>query len=200
MPRITRPHLLSRMVKFYCFHQTAQEYYERGQDNLFPELFGCPFPGCPYRGRLRRHGFYSRNVLTFRAIFTIFIQRYFCPICKHTVSLLPSFLIPHFQYSLACIFFGLFRTIITRLPLAQIAQTINRISHRSEMSHQHLALYRKRFLANMPLITGFFGSKELVFAETCPQSVIRQIFQRHFLELFHLQYARFQARHFLAKS
>jgi hypothetical protein len=107
---------------------------------------------------------------------------------------------PHFQYSLACIFYCLFRIIITRLPLAQIAQTINQISHRTEMSHQHLVLYQKRFLANMPLIIGFFGSKEFVFADTCPESVVRRIFQRRFLELFHLQYAQFQARHFLAKS
>ena len=200
MPRFSRPHLLSRMVKLYDFHQTTQEYYERGKNNLFPELSGCPFPGCPYRGRLRRHGFYLRNVLTFKTIFPIFIQRYLCPICKHTVSLLPSFLIPHFQYSLACIFFGLFRTLVTRLPLAQIAQAINQISRRTEMSHQHLTLYRKRFLANMPLIIGFFGSKESVFTNASPESIVRQIFQKRFLELFNLQYVQFQTRCFLAKS
>jgi hypothetical protein len=68
------------------------------------------------------------------------------------------------------------------------------------MSHQHLTFYRKRFLANLPLIIGFFGSKELVFEKPCPESVIRQIFQKRFLELFQLQYTQFQARHFLAKS
>jgi hypothetical protein len=188
------------MVKFYGFHQTVQKYYERGKNNLFPEFFGCPYPGCSYQGRLRRHGFYSRNILTFRATLPIVIQRYFCPICKHTISLLPSFLLPHFQYSLACIFFCLFRTFITRLTLVQIAQAINQISHHTEMSHQHLTFYRKRFLANIPLIIGFFGSREFVFSKACPESIIRRIFHRHFLELFHVQYAQFQARHFLAKS
>ena len=197
---LPRPHLLSRMVKFYCFHQTAQEYYERGQENLFPELFGCPNPKCHYQGRLRRHGFYTRNVLTCRACFRIFVQRYYCKSCKRTVSLLPSFLLPYFQYSLACIFFCLFRIIITRLPLEQIALKINQISGRTELSHQQLVFYKKRFLGNMPLIIGFFGSKEFIFAKADLKSVIRRIFKAHFLEPFNLQYFQFQARHFLAKS
>lgn len=183
------------MVKFYCFHQTVQEYYERGKENLFPDIYGCPYSDCPYQGRLRRHGFYPRNALTCLAYFRIFIQRYYCKLCKRTVSLLPTFLLPYFQYSLACIFFCLLRIVITHLPLEQIAQKINQISGRTELSHQHLVLYKKRFLENMPLIIGFFGSQE-VRAEL----VIRRIFRARFLEPFNLQYFQFQAHHFLAKS
>jgi hypothetical protein len=183
------------MVKFHCFHQTVQEYYGRGKENLFPDIIGCPFPGCHYQGRLRRHGFYTRNVLTFHAFFRIFIQRYYCKSCKHTVSLLPTFLLPYFQYSLACIFYSLFRNIINRLPLEQIAQKINQLSQRTELSHQHLVFYKKRFLENLPLIIGFFSS-----AVSEPESVVRRIFQGRFLQPFNLQYFQFQAHHFLAKS
>lgn len=188
------------MVKLHHFHQTVQEYYERGKDNLFPDIIGCPYPNCHFQGRLRRHGFYSRNVLTFRSFLLIFIQRYYCPSCKHTVSLLPTFLMPHFQYSLACIFFSLFRTFTNHLPLARIAQTINQLAGRVEMSHQHLVFYKKRFLMNLPLMISFLSSNEIVFANISSQSVIQNIFQRCVLEVFHFQYFQFQTRHFLGKS
>jgi len=36
------------MVKFHNFHQTVQEYYCRGKENLFPTLFECPQLTCSY--------------------------------------------------------------------------------------------------------------------------------------------------------
>jgi hypothetical protein len=133
------------MVKPHCFNQSVQEYYARGKDNLFPDLFGCPNPHCHYQGRLRRHGFYQRNVLSWQFSAVIFIQRYFCPVCHHTVSLLPSFLAPRFQYSLACIFFTLFRVCVNHLPLARIAQLINTLSGRNELSHQQIVFLKSVF-------------------------------------------------------
>ncbi|MGE5605653.1 MAG: DUF6431 domain-containing protein [Bacteroidota bacterium] len=190
------------MVKFHNFHQTVQEYYSRGKENLFPILFDCPNPDCAYPGRLRFHGFYTRNALTLYGTFLIFIQRYFCPRCKHTVSLLPSFLAPRFQYSLSLIFFTLFRMIINHLPLERITQLVGAFPGYQIIFHQNLVFYRKRFLANLPLILGYFGTRELVFSEdfqSCVQAVTRQIC-RCPLPVFHLELFFVQSRSFLSKS
>lgn len=194
--------LFPRMVKFYDFNQTLQEYYCRGKENLFPVLYECPNPECPYHGRLRFHGFYTRNALSLYETYVIVIQRYFCPICKHTVSLLPSFLAPQFQYTLAFIFFTLFRLIISHLRLEQVTRLVGAFPGHQSISHQHLVFYRKRFLANLPLILGFFGSRELVFGEDFHsrlQAIIRQIC-RYPLPTFHLEHFLVQTRCFLSKS
>jgi hypothetical protein len=192
------------MVKFHNFHQTVQDYYARGKDNLFPILFECPNQDCPYHGRLRRHGFYQRNVLTLRFSYIIFIQRYLCPVCHHTVSLLPSFLAPRFQYSLSCIFIVLFRVFINHLPLAQIARRINELSGRNELSHQQLVFFKKRFSKNLPLILGFFGSREITFDqsnyEELYRTIIQRIFQNRYLHSFSMEYTEFHAVHFLSRS
>src|SRR5690554_7532481 len=82
-----------KMVRKHHFHISIQEYYRRGKENLFPQIYNCPNPKCTYEGRLRFHGFYSRNVLTMNETLVIFIKRYFCPDCRKTVSLQPSFVL-----------------------------------------------------------------------------------------------------------
>jgi len=189
------------MAKFHNFHQTVQEYCCRGKENLFPILFGCPNPNCPYQGRLRFHGFYTRNALTFYGTFLLFIQRYLCPICGHTVSLLPSFLAPRFQYTLGFIFFTLFRLIVNHLPTEKIARLANSFPGHQKISHQHLVFYRKRFLENFPLILGFWSSQKFIFSDE-PNSqliaVVRQIY-RHPLLMFNLDYFSVWSKSFLCK-
>lgn len=202
-PIATMHHVFSSpmMVKLHHFGITIKEYYHRGKENLFPDLYGCPNPCCSYQGRLRKHGFYTRNALTLMAAYLIVIQRYYCPACRKTVSLLPSFLAPRFQYSLACIFFTLFQFSVRRLQLHRIAEMINNHAHRQEMSHQQLRFYRQRIYDNRPLITAYLGQQGLFLAgldsaswlEAWSKHVFRQ------LETFHLAYFKFQACHFMAK-
>lgn len=189
------------MVKIYHFQISVQEYYRRGKENLFPDLYGCPNPCCHYEGRLRRHGFYTRNALTLLTAYVIVIQRYYCPVCKKTVSLLPSFLTPRFQYSLACIFFALYQRTVRHLTFARAAEKINLSSGRSELSSQHVRFYLHRLLANRPLLTGFFGSRGVVFAEPDPLSWSKAFVALVYwqCELFNVEYFTFQAGHFLAK-
>lgn len=129
-----------------------------------------PHPCCSFQGRLRRHGFYTRNALTLLATYLIVIQRYYCPSCKKTVSLLPSFLAPRFQYSLSCIFFALFQFSVRRIQLHRIAEVINDRAHRQELSHQQVSFYRKRIYDNQPLITAFLGQQGLFLADLDPSS------------------------------
>ncbi|MDK2894345.1 MAG: hypothetical protein PWQ98_471 [Moorella sp. (in: firmicutes)] len=193
-----------KMVKLHHFHITVQEYHRRGKENLFPELYGCPNPCCCYEGRLRRHGFFYRNALTLTASYVIVIQRYYCPACKKTVSLLPSFLAPRFQYSLACIFYVLYQRLVNHLPMAHIALKVNMTSNRAEMAYQHVCFYCNRLLENRPLITGFWGSEGVVLAASDPASwaraFITTLSSSYHLEPFSLLYFAFQARHFLSKS
>jgi hypothetical protein len=88
------------LVVVYRFAVSPQAYCLLGKQNIFPELYGCPNPGCPFPGRLRKHGFYSRWAIILEGAVLVWIQRYLCPHCGRTTSLLPSFLAPHFQISL----------------------------------------------------------------------------------------------------
>lgn len=189
------------MVKLHHFGITIKEYYHRGRENIFPDLYGCPNPCCSFEGRLRKHGFYTRNALTLLATYLIVIQRYYCPGCKKTVSLLPSFLAPRFQYSLSCIFFTIFQLSVRKLRVQRIADMINARAFRQEMSHQQICFYRKRIYDNRPLITGFLGDQNLVITESEPNSWLKiwsaYVFRQ--LELFSLTYFSFQSRHFMAK-
>ena len=67
---------LSKMVQYHHFHINMREYSARGKQNLFPDLYGCPNPSCPYEGRLRHHGFYERHLLSLLGTYLIVIQRY----------------------------------------------------------------------------------------------------------------------------
>jgi len=135
--------------------------------------------------------------------YAIFILRYYCPACKKTVSLLPTFLAPRFQYSLACIFFALYQLAAHHFTFTRIAEMINYYSGRKEMSHQNIFFYRKRLLSNRPLIVGFFGSKGVVFNEAGDTYWLRAFMagvQREpSLWQFSLEYFNFQARHFMSK-
>ena len=78
------------------FGITVSQYSEKGQNNDFPVFFSCPM--CKAQHSLVKHGFYKRYaVLRSGKSFILFIRRYFCPCCSHTLSVLPSFLHPHFQ-------------------------------------------------------------------------------------------------------
>jgi len=186
------------MVKMHHFRITVQEYHARGRENLFPDLYGCPNSCCHFEGRLRRHGFYERNVLTLLAVYVIFIQRYYCPACKRTVSLLPTFLAPRFQYSLSCLFFVLFQTVVRRISFVRTAEKVNVHSRRCEMSHQHITFYRKRIVENRPVIFGFLGSMEIVIQAEQPWlEAFCRIVYRWGIQDFNLRYFDFIAKSFV---
>lgn len=184
------------MVLYHHFHISVQEYYRRGKQNLYPHFFGCPHPGCLYRKKLRSHGYYQRNALTIYDSFVILIKRYYCPCCGKTISLLPSFLAKRFQYTPVFILFVLFREFISNLPSKQIVDRLKHLSGRFEFSRQHIRFYRQRFLDNLPLITGFFSSREILFSQSNPAVFIHQIL-RYGLPRFSAEYFSFNLCHFL---
>lgn len=65
---------------------------------------GCPeelrpmlCKNCMTECLLHRHGKYKRKVHVWELVILIFIYRFKCPVCGHTLSLLPSFVGPHQQ-------------------------------------------------------------------------------------------------------
>ncbi len=182
---------------------SISDYYIHGKDNLFPQINGCPNPNCCFEGRLRRHGFYSRTALTLTATYIIFIQRYYCPFCKRTLSLQPSFLAPRFQYSMACIFYILYLMSACKLSYHAIAKKINSSSGRVEMSYQHVSFYRSRLLQNRPLISVFLSANQVFLAETEPafwlKDLTKEIFRHFGLHTFCLEYYHLQSQHFMSK-
>lgn len=134
------------MARIHDFKISVIGYYERGRDNLFPDLYGCPNPACQFSGRLSRNGFYDRNAICFTGIYRIVIQRYRCPICGKSDSALPSFLLPRFQYSLLLIFCCLKALAVTRSTLIRAAASANEC-----LSYQLVRVYRSRFMANAGL-------------------------------------------------
>lgn len=142
------------MTKIHDFQISIHTYSCRGRNNLFPEFWGCPHPACTYAGRLRKNGFYERHAISFEAVYRIVIQRYRCTVCGHTVSLLPSFLAPRFQYSLAVIFACLKVLILPRTTLAKAAASV--AIH--GFNYQHVRFYKARLEGNMGLCASILAS------------------------------------------
>jgi len=186
---------LAKMVKMHHFHVSIKEYHARGKKNLFPDLYGCPNPCCCYEGMLHRHAFYPRNALALTGTYSIWIQRYYCPVCRRTVSLLPSFLAPHYQYTMGLIFFVLWRLYRCGQTMQAVPGKINLASGRRELSYQHISFYRRRFIRNLPLLAGFLASMGMT-AAPCPNAMVSGI-RRYGLSSFTLDYFSFQSRHFL---
>ena len=84
------------MQKIHDFEITIEEYARKGKENEFPQISKCE--SC--EDTVIKHGFYQRFVIKGNTNYVIFIQRYRCKHCNSTVSILPIFLLPHFQRSL----------------------------------------------------------------------------------------------------
>jgi hypothetical protein len=87
------------MIISHNFPTTIETYTVRGKQNDFP-VFDC-CPQCRANNTLLRHGFYERNAIEEEACYRITICRLKCPSCGKTFSILPDFLIPYFQHTLA---------------------------------------------------------------------------------------------------
>lgn len=85
------------MVHYHDFLVELPRYAALGKANDFPTLNCCPI--CRAKNRLQRHGFYERNVISEECSFRIPICRLLCPDCGRTVSILPMFVLPYFQYT-----------------------------------------------------------------------------------------------------
>lgn len=59
----------------------------------------CPYKGCTLPVKLKKHGYYTRYFICKNYTGILYIRRYICPVCGRTISMLPVFCLPKFQYS-----------------------------------------------------------------------------------------------------
>jgi len=87
------------MQKIFIEKQQAKNY-KYPNNSLYPDApEKCPFKKCMARKKLKKHGYYKRYIITKAYTIKIRIRRYKCKICGRTVSMLPSFCIPYYQYT-----------------------------------------------------------------------------------------------------
>jgi hypothetical protein len=145
----------------------------------------CPICQVPHS--FHKHGTYWRNVLGDHFEERIPVARLRCRSCYQTVSLLPTFVLPYFQYSLAFIL----------AALQWIFVTIK--THQAQYSAL-FRFYKRRFVHNLNRVEMFFRdqgwsepspsnehekAKKLVCMLTVPTAeTLLQRFQKHYKRNF----------------
>jgi hypothetical protein len=129
------------MILLHDFGISIRKYGENGKENDFPVLDQCPGCGCLRQGNLHRHGYYWRYGIEGVEHIPIPICRYKCLVCKITISILPSFLVPYFQYTLYMIMEG-------------IKRFFN--GEKCQGNRQLIAQHVKRFCSKIHWIHSFF--------------------------------------------
>lgn len=168
-------------------------------------MYGCP--ACGYKGMLHRHGHYDRNVITFYQHFIISIQRFLCPSCKKTYSLLPSFLIPYFIYTFDVVIFCLYLVFELHEKSSHICQILNNFNSQCFICIQSICFFKKRFLSKAELINSFFvaidsfhyDSDLTIFSKDAAASIlIKKILRFDCSKSFNYEYFKKMPRYFLA--
>ena len=136
-------------------------YQAQGKGYDFPDLTNELCHQCK-GDYLQRYGFYGRYLITIGFEGEIIIRRYYCRVCKKTISLLPSFCHPKRTYGTQAImeFLKAFYEKIVTVCMAvlHIAATTG-----IECTRQLLLHYRKRIEKNINIlimeITEIYGLK-----------------------------------------
>ena len=153
------------------------EQYAKAESICYPTIKRCPV--CGARTKLTGHGFYHRNALPMPSLVLLLaIRRLFCGVCHKTVSLLPWFLLPRFQYSLALI--------------------IDSLRSKRDICRQLLQQWRRRFWRNTNAMLAFL--RDLGFNASLPRApdekairLLRQIENTEptvFSSLYHKRFRR----------
>lgn len=134
---------------FYTDHSVHD--FSRKNDHIFPSSPNkCPFPECHMPVKLKKHGYYSRYIISKSFSGLIYIRRYICPVCGKTVSMLPMFCIPQFQYSGSDIINMLNEFYQGDRSLKKFVRDIK--LDFPNIDRRHINYYKKRIIDNRNLI------------------------------------------------
>ena len=128
---------------------SPEMYKEQGKGYYYPDMTKelCPQEGCK-ADYLNKHGYYERYVITPGFEGTILIRRYYCKVCKRTVSLLPSFCHPKRTYGTEAIIIILNEFYNKMLMVCLTVLNIFEAT-KIECSRQLLLHYRRRIERNL---------------------------------------------------
>lgn len=136
-------------IIFYT-ERSAEEFSVKNGD-IFPEPpKKCPFKDCHFDVNFKKHGYYERYYISKTFTGILYIRRYICPVCGRTISMLPVFCIPKFQYS--------YPDIINFLHGAyQDGETIKGYAIKlreyfPSIERRHINFYKRRLLENRKFI------------------------------------------------
>jgi len=145
------------------FKTTSDPYsysVENGTAGVYPSApETCPLQECGSKEPMVKHGFYVRWVICLQFCGRIRVRRYRCKACGRTVSMLPSFCIPQFTYSLEVIIHllgwvleGKGVTGTMRLALQKASGAASYMGSKGAaalcITQRHIRFYRARFLSN----------------------------------------------------
>jgi hypothetical protein len=127
------------------------EDFSKANENLFPEApMRCTFYDCLMPIKMKKHGFYKRYVISDGYTGYVYIRRYICPCCRRTISFLPSFLIPYFQYAFPYILSFLRGYFKTDQSLRKYIERLK--NKKDDFSRRQFRYYINRMFLNCSLI------------------------------------------------
>lgn len=135
------------MLRMFTIKAIIKEYIYKGKDYCFPEppFCRCHNPKCNRLVQFKKHGFYERSFVCSFFDGKIVVRRYICPLCGHTISLLPSFCLPRFIYAMEHILEYTYSAFHRRGTLRSCLDELN-IAKGLNVSRQLVYKYRKRVL------------------------------------------------------
>jgi len=145
------------------FSNFIHPYLSLGEASFYPTQYGCK--NCGYLGKLHRHGYYYRNVITVFGIYKIKVLRVKCPSCKKTHALLPHFLVPYFQYSFYTILFLLFLNFVMDFSYSEIISHVKKYKSLCALNHSSLSRFHSRFISKFNEIKSFFANFTDIYPE-----------------------------------
>lgn len=157
--------------------------FQEAKEELFPQApTKCPFSNCLMPIKMKKHGFYKRYVITHDFSGYIYIRRYLCPCCRRTVSFLPSFLIPYFQYAVEYILSFLNGFFKKKQSLRSYIKGFK--TKKDSLSRRHFRYYIHRIFSNSSLIQYYLNLTDqgIIPKEDTLDS---RLFAKSFLEKVH---------------
>jgi hypothetical protein len=154
------------MQQIFYTTVSPKEYHQIGKNFFFPVIASCPNPACLVSLPPEKHGFYDRNVIDEKFEGRIMIRRYYCKYCGKTVSFLPSFCLPYFQYTIEMILTVLCYMLDAQHSLRVCLQLLKHL----HWSPAHLQFYVRRFLTNLKFIK--IGLRQLLPRVDLPEDTL----------------------------
>ncbi len=183
------------------YFKNITRYLDLGKEIYISPIYGCKF--CNYEGMLHRHGYYSRNVITKYSIYRINILRVKCPSCGKTHAVLPSFLIPYYQYSLEFIFECLYLSFVVKVSYSKIVDLFNSFNPDLSIKASNISSFKKRMKENKSVVNSFFVNFESLYYDMDnpdPLSILEKVkaFPKDIFD-FNSNFFKLMSKYFFSK-